>query len=444
MDIKTDSRKVLMGDIFVALKGINKDGHDFVKEAIKNGATKIIAEYGSYDVETLLVKDTRKYLIDYLKCNYYSLIKDIKLIGITGTNGKTTTSYLIYQALNMANIKCAYIGTIGFYMEKKVMSLNNTTPDILELYEMLINCHKEDYNYVVMEVSSQALAMNRLDTLLFDYAIFTNLTQDHLDYHKSMDNYVLAKQKLFKMLKSNSKTIVNIDDMYKDYFINDKTITYGFSDSIYHVTNYKLELNKIIFEINNELFETKLIGKYNIYNLLVCIIILKELKIGNIKEIVKELECPVGRMMKVMYKDNVIIVDYAHTPDALEKIITNMRDLNINYVYTIIGCGGNRDITKRPIMGNIATTLSDYVIFTNDNPRNENPNHIIKDIVRNIPNNNYKIIKNRYKAIKKGIQLLSKNDILLVLGKGHENYQIKKNKKRYFSDIETILKIIRR
>lgn len=441
MNIEINSKNVKKGDIFIAIKGNNHDGHDYINEAIKNGASKIVAKRGNYEIETIIVNDTRKYLIEELEKKYYSYISDIKLIGITGTNGKTTTCYLLYQALNKLGIKCAYIGTIGFYMDKKTSDLNNTTPDILDLYKLLIKCRENNYNYVVMEVSSQGLDMNRLETLYFDYAVFTNLTQDHLDYHKTMENYALAKQKLFKKLKPNGISIVNIDDEYSKYFFNKKSITYGFKESDYQINNYNLFVNKTCFEVNSEKYETKLIGKYNIYNILVCIIILKQLKIYN-DNIIYSLEAPIGRTEKIKYNDNLIIIDYAHTPDAVSKIISNVKELSPNKIYTIIGCGGNRDKTKRKIMGKIATELSDFVIFTNDNPRYENPDDIIKDILKDVNKTNYEILKNRKKAIKKGIQKLKENDILLVLGKGHEEYQIIKDKKRYFSDKKEILKYI--
>lgn len=443
MKLQVNSKEVKKGDTFFAIKGNTHDGHDYIEEAINNGAIKVIAEHGNYDVETVIVEDTRECLIECLKACYYEYIKDLTLIGVTGTNGKTTTCYLIYQALNKLNIKCAYIGTIGFYLDKKIKDLNNTTPDILDLYKMFIECKNKGYNYVVMEVSSQALAMHRLDTILFDYAIFTNLTKEHLDYHKTMENYALAKQILFKKLKTNGLSIVNIDDEYCNYFKTNNTITYGFKQSDYQIKEYSLFIDKTLFTLNNELIETKLIGKYNIYNLVACIIILKQLKLYK-ENIIKNLNPPIGRTEKIEYKNNLIIIDYAHTPDAVLKIIENIKKTNPNNIYTIIGCGGNRDKTKRRIMGKIATELSNYVIFTNDNPRFEKPTDIINDMLQDICKDNYKILKNRKKAIKKGIQMLKENDILLVLGKGHEEYQIIKNKKKYFSDKNTVLKYIRR
>ena len=441
--IKCDSRKVNKGDTFIALKGINNDGHKYVIDAIKNGASKVIVEYGEYPVDTVIVNNTREYLNKYLYDNYYNDIKDLKIIGVTGTNGKTTTCYLLYQALNMLNIKCAYIGTLGFYNLEYQNTLNNTTPDILDIYEMLLYCKKNDYKYVAMEVSSQGLFYDRLNGILFDYAVFTNLTIDHLDFHKTMDNYAKEKQKLFKKLKPNGIKIVNNDDEYKDYFKDNTTITYGFSNSDYTINDYTSNLDKTVFKINEIEYITNLIGKHNVYNISIVIIILNILKVDNNKiiEIVSKLKNAIGRMDTIKYRDNLIIIDYAHTPDAVEKIIKSVTYLGNNLI-TIIGCGGNRDKTKRPIMGEIATKLSDYVIFTSDNPRNENPLDIINDIVQNIDTFNYEIEENREKAIKKGIQKLKKNDILLLLGKGHEDYQIINGHKYHFSDMEVVLKNI--
>ena len=441
--IKCDSRKVKQGDTFIALKGINEDGHKYISDAIKNGANKIIAEYGGYSVDTIIVNDTREYLNNYLHEFYYEEIKDLKLIGVTGTNGKTTTCYLLYQALNMLNIKCAYIGTLGFYNNEFTKPLNNTTPDIIDIYEMLLYCKDNNYEYVTMEVSSQGLYYDRLNGILFDYTVFTNLTQDHLDFHKTMDNYLHEKQKLFKKLKPNGKKIINNDDEYAYYFKDKDSITYGFSDSNYKISEAVTSLNNSTFKINNILYNTKLIGKHNIYNISVVITILSLLGIDNnkIQEVVSKLNHAKGRMDAINYKDNLIIIDYAHTPDAVSKIIKSVNNLG-NKIITILGCGGNRDKTKRPIMGRIATKLSDYVIFTSDNPRYENPLDILNDIVNGLDTFNYEILENREKAIKKGIQKLEKNDILLLLGKGHEDYQIINGCKYHFSDMEVVLKNI--
>ncbi|MBQ9071642.1 MAG: UDP-N-acetylmuramoyl-L-alanyl-D-glutamate--2,6-diaminopimelate ligase [Bacilli bacterium] len=444
MNIKIDSRKVLPGDTFIAIRELNGDGHEYVIDAINNGATTVIVEEGEYSVNTIIVNDTTLYLKEYLENNYYDEIKKLKLIGMTGTNGKTTTCYLIHQALNKVGIKCAYIGTLGFYLTDEKRTLNNTTPNLYEIYNMLLECVHKDYEYVVMEVSSQGLSMGRVDTLIFDYVIFSNLTQDHLDYHGTMEDYVLEKQKLFKMT-NDSFAIVNSDDKYLNYFLLDnKNITYGKYSLDYKIDNINSTLDGSIFTLNDEEYFIKLVGEYNIYNMTIVIILLKLLEIENIKEIVKDLDSPDGRMDIIKYNTNNIIVDYAHTPDAVEKIITNVSKLKHNKIITLIGCGGNRDKTKRQPMGDIATKYSDYVIFTSDNPRFENPKKILNDITCKLDKKNYKIIVKRKKAIQKAIQMLSKNDILLLLGKGHEDYQIIKNKKIHFSDKEIVLDYLRR
>lgn len=452
MNIKVDSRKVKEGDIFVAIKGINHDGNDYIEEAIQNGAKTVVVENGLYSVDTLIVKDTKEYLIKYLKENYYDQIKNIKLIGITGTNGKTTSCYLLYQALNKINEKCAYIGTIGFYIEDNVTKLNNTTPDILDIYEMLLECVRKNCKYVVMEVSSHALSLKRVDGLLFDYAVFTNLTQDHLDYHKSMEDYASAKKKLFTKIKKNGLAIINVDDKYHDYFLLDNVIniTYGINSSNYQIIDYHITESESEFNVyynnKNHQFMTNLIGTYNIYNTLISIIILNEIgcSYDKIYEIISDLSAPKGRMDTIKYNDNLIIIDYAHTPDAVQKVINTVKQLSKNKIHTIIGCGGNRDKTKRPEMAKIAAKLSDFVVFTSDNPRNENPNVIIDDMVKNLEYNNYEVIINRKEAIEKSIQMLTKGDILLVLGKGHEDYQIINDKKIDFDDKKVVLEIIGR
>ena len=437
MKIKDDSRKIKKGDTFIALKKVH-DGHEYIIDAIKNGASKIIAERGSYEVDTLIVGDTHKYLVDYLYDNYYDKIKHLKLIGMTGTNGKTTTCYLIYQTLNKLNIKCAYIGTIGFYLDKKIRDLSNTTPDILEIYEMLLECVDNDVEYVVMECSSHALSMERLAKLKFKYGIFSNLTEDHLDYHKTMENYIKAKQILFDNVID--KTFVNNDDNYKKYFIKDNSITYGINGGDYRLTDYEINLEGSSFKVNDISYKTKLIGKHNLYNVLVVIALLSELNLDT--SVISELECPKGRMDIVRKDDNLVVVDYAHTPDAVFKIINAVKELKPNHIITIVGCGGDRDPYKRPMMSNIACSNSDWVIITNDNPRSENPNNIVSDMLHNLDKFNYEIILNRKNAIIKGIQMLDKNDILLVLGKGHETYQIINNKRYNFDDKEVVLENI--
>ena len=450
MKYKTDSRKVEKGDIFVALRGVNHDGHSYIADAIEKGATKVVAEEGLYPVETYIVKDTHEYLVQTLKREYYDEIKDLKLIGITGTNGKTTSCYLIHQALNRLGRKCGYIGTIGFYIDEKICDLSNTTPDILDLYDMLLTCKKEGCEFVAMEVSSHSLDMNRVDGLLFDYAIFTNLTQDHLDYHGNMKNYALAKQKLFRKMKEQGTCFINIDDDNSYHFLlpENHNITYGFRNGSYRITNMTYSLGHTDFIVSHEgekTYQMQLIGKHNLYNMLVVIMLLEELGIGEseIRKTISLLEEPRGRMECVRYHDALIIVDYAHTPDAVSNAIHAVLEIPHGKIYTIIGCGGDRDRAKRPEMAKIATNLSDCVIFTSDNPRNEDPEHILEDMEHGLDNTNYEKIVNRKEAINRGIQMLQKSDILLLLGKGHETYQVIGNKKIHFDDMEEVKKIIK-
>lgn len=450
MNIQTNSKMVKPGDTFIALKGLTHDGHDFVDEAIKNGATKVIVERGSYNVETIYVSDTKKYLVEYLYNNYYDEIKDIKLIGITGTNGKTTSCFLVYQMLNKLNIPCAYIGTLGFYLKDKIIKLENTTPDLLSLYNLLLQCKEEEIKYVVMEVSSHALELERVSGLKFSYAVFTNLTVDHLDFHHNIENYINSKAKLFTMLTSDGIAIINNDDECKEkMMIHDHTITYGFNKSDFQVLKYKINDNGTNFTLKykNKLYEieTSLLGRYNIYNLLTMIIVIHKIGILLDDLIIKIplLKAPPGRFDTINYDNKKIIIDYAHTPDAVFNILNTINEFSKGKIYSIIGCGGNRDKTKRNKMTFYATTLSNKAILTSDNPRNERIEDIISDMLKGIVKTNYEIIIDRKGAIKYGLEILKENDILVILGKGHEDYQIIGDKKYYHNDKEYVLNLIK-
>lgn len=439
--LKKDSRKVVPGDTFVDTP-FNKE---YVYDAVRNGAALIISKI-KYDENTIVVDDPKEYYNNYIYNKYYEKIKDITLIGVTGTNGKTTTSYIIYDILNKMDIKCAYIGTIGFYKNGTIKELNNTTPDIEELYEYLYECTLDDIRYVVMEVSSHALVQDRVHGLKYDACIFTNLTEDHLDYHKNMDEYKKAKLLLFDKLRNKRIAIINSDDQnYKDFiFSNNYNVKVGkFGD--FRIRNIKLNDDSLDlkFGFKNEYFKhLNMVGKYNAYNYLEAVAALVYLNF-DINEILKiDVLAPPGRMYIVKYKDNTIFIDYAHTPDAMEKVLRSVKEFKKNKVFTIFGCGGDRDKFKRSIMGNIASIYSDKVIITNDNPRTENEDDIISDIVSGIKTDNYEIVKNRKDAIIKGVSYLDKNDILLILGKGHEDYQIIGNEKKHFSDLEVLKDII--
>ncbi len=431
--LQIDSRKVKSGDTFLALRGVNHDGHDYVKQAIENGATKVIVEEGLYEVDTLVVKNTHDYLVQELDRLYHEDLKDLVLIGVTGTNGKTTICSLLWQALNQMDEKCGYIGTIGFYLDDFEKSLTNTTPDVYEIYDMLLACKKHGCKYVVMEVSSHALHYHRIGNLTFDLAIFTNLTEDHLDFHKTMEDYALEKQKLFYALKKDGLAIVNADDPYKNYYLLDQNhnVTYGFDSTDFTITNEDLRMDGTSFELNHTLYKSVLLGKYNIYNLTAVLIALDHL---NKKIDPMTLSAPVGRLDTVVKDGKTVMIDYAHTPDAVLKVLQNLREFSKGKIVTIIGCGGNREKAKRPKMGRIASDLSDLAIFTSDNPRFEDPKDILKDMVADLQKDNVMIVENRKDAIIKGLQNISKDDILLILGKGHETYQVIGEEKLEFND----------
>lgn len=450
--IKTNSKDIKKGDTFIAIKNVNTDGHDFIEEAINNGAKKIICERGEYSVETIVVPNTKEYLNNYLYENYYDKIKDMKLIGVTGTNGKTTTCYLVYQLLTLLKKKCAYIGTIGFYYGKTKKILNNTTPDTDLLYEMLVEAKENGCEYVVMEVSSHALDKNRVHGLLFDEVAFTNLTQDHLDYHKTLENYLNAKRKLFEKTRKNKIAVINNDDPhYKSFILNrNNNITIGKGKADILIKNINLShLNTIInFTYKNKEYTTKInmVGSYNVYNYLTALILVYKLGFNfeELLNITKDLYAPLGRMEMIKYNSNSIFVDYAHTPDAVINVLKCVNEFKKGKIITIIGCGGDRDRTKRPIMGSVAENNSDFVIFTNDNPRTEDEKQIMKDIISDLKKENHEIIYDRKNAIEKGISMLKNNDILMILGKGHENYQIIGKDKIDFSDIEIVKNYIKK
>ena len=428
MHIQYNSKKIKKGDIFIAIG----NGHKYVEEAIINGASKVIVEYGKYSVPTKKVRSTRNYLIKYLKKYYYNDIKDLNIIGVTGTNGKTTTAYLIYQALNLLNSKTSYIGTIGFYIDGKEKDLDNTTPDLIDLYEMLLESKQKGCKNVVMEVSSHSLSLKRVNAIKFDYALFTNLTHEHLNYHKTMNKYFKAKKKLIKLLKNKKNKIVNIDDKYMKK-LKRNSITIGCKGD-YKIGKYYYD-KKTVFYLNDKKYKMNLLGRHNIYNMTFTISLLEKMGYCNIGNIISKLLPPPGRLEQV--KDN-IFVDYANKEDAVEKIINTVKEFAKGRIIVVLGCGGNRDKTKRPIMAKVATSLSDYSIFTSDNPRFEKASDILNDMIKDINNTNYEVIEDRKKAIEKGIQIREKNDILLVLGKGHEKYQIINDIKYPFDDVEII------
>lgn len=441
-----DSRKIKDGDIFVALEGSISDGHKYIKQAIENGAKGVLVSKKvepEFPVEYILVKDLRKNL-GKIASNFYGYPqKKLKIIGITGTNGKTTSTYLLESILGKE--KVARIGTVEYKIGDEVIEAPNTTPESLDIVKMCKKAVEKGLEYLVMEVSSHALSLGRVDMLEFDVASFTNLTLDHLDYHENMDNYFQAKRKLFTMLKDSKKSSINIDDIYGDRLYKEFG---GYSYSLTKSADLTGEIVKfhsdgqfVRLNLMGEMFEEKLaiLGRYNLYNVLGVIGIALQLGIGKniILEKLKDIKGAPGRFELVNCgQDYIVVVDYAHTGDALENILKSINELKKGRVITVFGCGGDRDATKRPIMGEIAQRLSDIAILTSDNPRTENPHLIIEDVKKGMNGDHYLVEEDREQAIVKAIEIAQKNDIILIAGKGHETYQILGRKKIHFDDRE--------
>ena len=451
IDIQTDSRKVKKGDTFVAIKGIKNDGHDYIEQAILNGASKIVCEHGNYSVPTTIVPDTTKYLEEYLENNYKKYLEEMTLICITGTNGKTTGAFIIYELLNKLGIKCGYLGTIGYYLDKFICYSPNTTPDLCTTYHYILEAYEKGYRFFVLEGSSQGIDMGRLNTITYDYAIYTNLTHEHLDYHKTMEAYMNVKLKIFQNTKENAVAIINSDDDYYKNFILDKNenIFYGKSEvADYKISNCIYKLNETTFDLDihgvKRNITSSLLGDYNVYNLLPAIVILDKLNIPFEKygPLIKNLTTPDGRNQKIDYKDNLIIVDYAHTPDGIEKIALAYKKVSPNHLYIVFGERGSRDRTKRPEMLDVATRIADYVIVTDNHLYGEDGAQIINDIIKNPKRHNFEVIRDRRKAIEKGISLLSTKDVLLILGKGHETYLDIGDKRIEFDDRKVVKDLI--
>lgn len=446
---ETDSRKLIPGQIFVAIKGNTVDGHDYIDSAVEKGAIKVIAqENRACSVPIEVVKDSSEYLKEKLIEEYSQNLKALKIIGVTGTNGKTTTCYLTYQLLKKLGVKVAYMGTIGFYFEDIKIELPNTTPEILTIYKLFLDAMEKGCTTIVMEVSSHAIALERIAGLEFMIGGFTNLTEDHLDYHKTMEHYLETKLKLLNYMKNDGVFLVNHDDEASQKFItsfqNAKTL--GIEKSDYSILSFNITPSKtnINLEIDSNRYEltTNLTSKFNVYNYITALAICHEygFDIPSIIEKTKEIYPPKGRCETYAVKDGFAVVDYAHTPDAVEKVIDSYKELAKSKIITIVGCGGDRDPLKRPIMGNIASEKSDYVIFTSDNPRTEDPQKIMDDIIKGVKKDNYEIVLDRPKAIEKALDMIKKDDIVLILGKGHEDYQIIGHEKIHLDDSEEVLK----
>lgn len=435
-----DSKRIKSGDIFVAKKGNKYDGNEYIKEAFNNGAVCVISD--SINGDNIYKSNNIDRDRNNLVKKFYDF-SNIKIIGITGTNGKTSTAHLVYESLTNLGMYSTYIGTLGVIDREYYMALDNTTPEIDVLANEIVKAKNRGCKYIVMEVSSHSLSLGRVDILDFNILGFTNLSQDHLDYYDNMEKYFLSKKSFFDNARKESIAIVNMDDLYAKKIINDykgKVIGFGKKDG-YKINLISNDLNGLCFEIDGSIITSKLLFETNLYNLSMCYLILKYLGInkGDITRAMKNLNVVNGRGEVLVNKDYHIILDYAHTPDAMERILLESNKIKDNKIVTLFGCGGNRDKKKRAIMGYIASLNSDLVYICNDNPRNENEDEIIGDITSLIKDRgNYKIIKDRKEAIRNAISKLDKGDLLLILGKGHEEYQIIGDIKYHLSDREIV------
>jgi UDP-N-acetylmuramoyl-L-alanyl-D-glutamate--2,6-diaminopimelate ligase len=453
--LEYDSRKVSDHDAFVCIKGYQTDGHKYAASAAEKGAKVIICQE---EVEMLggvtyvRVHDTRKALA-VAASNFYGNPKEkLKLIGVTGTNGKTTSTFMIKSILEAAGFKTAIIGTIANYIGSRKLEASRTTPESLELHKLFSEMAEEGVQYCVMEVSSHSLYLDRVYGIEFNQGIFTNLTQDHLDFHETFENYYRAKLLLFQ---NSRNSVINLDSEYGVRLLGDiggRITTYS-AEKDADVSGRELKLHSrgvtFTLEYKGETREININipGKYNVENALcsAAACLSEGISIDDVKLGLEEMLCVPGRCEIVNQGFSLgfdIIVDYAHTPDGLENILRTAREFTKGRLITVFGCGGDRDRTKRPVMGKIGTDLSDIAIITSDNPRTEDPEAIIRDVLAGIVKDNYIVVENRRDAIKKGIEIAKQGDVIVIAGKGHEDYQILKTGKIHFDEREIVKEIL--
>ncbi len=460
--ISYNSKTTKKGDIFVCLVGEHTDGHEFVKDAVDNGAAAILAERevkGS-KVPQVIVSCTRHKIADIADRFYSSPSKGINLIGITGTNGKTTVTHLIQKIFEENGQKCALIGTLGYKLSSngEYRDAKHTTPQAPELQATLRMIKDvEKIDNVVMEVSSHALDQNRVGGCRFNGAVLTNLTQDHLDYHITMENYFKAKALLFERLKEGNFAVINADDEYGDRFIsvvpeNVKVYTYGVkqqSDVMAHNINFSLNGAEFTLVANAKEYRVNLHmnGMFSVYNVLAAVTTALAMGI-DIEVALRALQNVKGvaGRFEVVVKKPLVIVDYAHTPDGLENVLKSAREITPEdgKLICLFGCGGDRDATKRPKMGAIAEKLADKIVITSDNPRSEDPQVIITDIIaglKSVNTENVIVEPDRGSAIALLKTITNNNDVVVIAGKGHEDYQILKDKTIHFDDREEARKV---
>jgi UDP-N-acetylmuramoyl-L-alanyl-D-glutamate--2,6-diaminopimelate ligase len=469
-----DSRKVQTGDAFFAIRGFATDGHRFIGHAIASGAKSIVLEdtdaFSRSDAEQakvsrLLVKNSRRALAIISEWSFGSPSRKLRMIGVTGTNGKTTVTNLIKQILSLRGEKVGLIGTIGIQIGDIELPATHTTPESLEISALLANMVDEGVTTCVMEVSSHAISLERIAALDFDIAVFTNLTQDHLDFHITMEEYFSAKQKFFNTLKDTAIAVTNADDP-RGLDIVANTVANAHSYGIHKIEAkphadlmaYDLELSaegskfrvEKRYSEEKAIFNSPLAGEFNVENVLAAASALyfgvEGYSLEVLAGIIPNIKSAKGRFERIALKNGAIaIVDYAHTPDALRKVLETIKAIisEPGRIFTVFGCGGDRDPSKRPEMGEIAVKLSDFAIITSDNPRSENPRSIIEDILAGIDDYGRKKLEiepDRAKAIAMALSMAKNGDIVLIAGKGHENHQIFGSERRHFDDREEIMK----
>ncbi len=474
--IAYDSRLVGPGFVFVAVKGFTFDGHDFIKDAIDRGSAAIVMEYavektGAIDLASqgrtafIEVSDSREALALISAAYYGHPSRRMSLIGITGTNGKTTTSFLTKSIIDAGGNRSGLLGTICYMTGKQSLTSVNTTPESLDLQRYLNEMADNNITYAVVEVSSHAMTLKRIEGCYFNVAAFTNFTQDHLDFHETMDAYFLAKSGMFSYLRDGGTAVLNVDDPALRQFaktLKCNVITCGIEqDAMIRADNIEIgeksvqDSSKAVkyglaFDVSTPegrfSVRSRLTGRMNVHNILLSIGISHALGINEkvIRKGISEAMPVEGRFETIDKGQNFrCIIDYAHTEDALKKIIEEAKLITEGRVITVFGCGGDRDRSKRPLMGHVADTLSDHIVVSSDNPRSEEPEEIIKDIVKGIESDAYSIIPDREEAIRYAVLMAEKGDTVLVAGKGHEDYQEIKGVRHHFSDREVLMNILK-
>ncbi|MGV1010914.1 MAG: UDP-N-acetylmuramoyl-L-alanyl-D-glutamate--2,6-diaminopimelate ligase [Flavobacterium sp.] len=456
--IEFDSRKVHYNDIFVAIRGTVSNGHDFIEKAISLGAVVVVCdtfpENISQGITYIQVKDTNSALA-FMASNYFeNPSAKLRLVGVTGTNGKTTIASLLYQLYKKAGYKVGLLSTVKILVDALEYPATHTTPDSLTINYFLNEMIEVGCEYCFMEVSSHGIHQKRTEGLHFEGGVFTNLSHDHLDYHPTFAEYRDVKKAFFDHLPKTAFALTNVDDKNGAVMLQNtaaRKLTYALkSYSDYKAQILENQLSGLLLKINENEVWVKLIGTFNAYNLLAIYGTAVELGMDSLEalRLLSELESVSGRFQFIVSKDKITaIVDYAHTPDALENVLKTINDIRTNneQLIAVVGCGGDRDKTKRPIMANIASQMSDKVIFTSDNPRTENPATIITEMEAGVEPQNYKktlSIEDRKQAIKTACQLANANDIILIAGKGHETYQEVNGVKHHFDDMETVKEIL--